>query len=131
MLHNKVKASSTSQHYLVDLIEWESFPEQELSLADIQVLAAKRWPTIVTRAQFAQVTGLTEFPHDLRRHLNDDGALVDYANGQLDYTLKGVHAHVSVVWNFEAPTGAGDTHFSIMRGTKANVIILARQGGEL
>jgi hypothetical protein len=35
---------------------------------------------------------------------------------------------VSVVWNFEAPAGAGDTHFSIMKGTKANLII--RQGKE-
>jgi hypothetical protein len=33
-----------------------------------------------------------------------------------------------VIWNFAAPPGAGDTHFSIMRGTKANVII--RQGRE-
>ena len=114
--------------HLVDLIQWESFPEQELSTADVHVLAAKRWPTVVTREQFAQVTGLKDFPDYLLGKLNAEGSLVDFANGQLDYTLKGVHAHVSVVWNFEAPSGAGDTHFSIMRGTKANVII--RQGKE-
>jgi predicted dehydrogenase len=114
--------------HLVDLIQWESFPEQSIALSDIKVLRARRWPTIVTREQFAQVTGLQDFPDYMRIMLNDEGALLDYANGELSYTLKGVHAKVSVVWNFEAPPGTGDTHFSIMRGTNANVII--RQGKE-
>jgi hypothetical protein len=39
------------------------------------------------------------------------------------YSLRGIHAKVSVIWNFEAPAGGGDTHYSIMCGTKANVII--------
>jgi len=33
-----------------------------------------------------------------------------------------------VIWNFQAPEGTGDTHYSIMRGTKANIII--KQGKE-
>jgi len=33
-----------------------------------------------------------------------------------------------VIWNFEAPEGGGDTHYSVMRGTKCNLII--RQGAE-
>jgi predicted dehydrogenase len=114
--------------HLVDLIQWESFPEQEIALSDITMLRARRWPTVVTRKQFAQVTGLPDYPEFLRGRLNHDGALLDYANGELSYRLKGVHAKVSVIWNFEAPPGAADTHFSIMRGTKANVII--RQGKE-
>ncbi|HEV7747151.1 MAG TPA: putative oxidoreductase C-terminal domain-containing protein [Pyrinomonadaceae bacterium] len=114
--------------HLVDLIQWASFPEQRIALTDIKMLRARRWPTVVTREQFAQVTGLSDFPEFLRGRLNDEGALLDYANGEMNYTLKGVHAKVSVIWNFEAPAGTGDTHFSIMRGTKANVII--RQGKE-
>jgi hypothetical protein len=39
-----------------------------------------------------------------------------------------VHAKVSVTWDFEAPPGAGDTHFSVMRGTKASLTI--KQGKE-
>lgn len=114
--------------HLVDLIQWESFPEQTIDLTDIKMLRARRWPTVVTREQFIQVTSLNDFPEYLRGRLNDEDALLDYANGELNYTLKGVHAKVSVVWNFEAPAGTGDTHFSIIRGTKANVII--RQGKE-
>jgi len=30
---------------------------------------------------------------------------------------------VSVIWNYEAPEGTGDTHFSIMRGTNCHLII--------
>jgi len=44
------------------------------------------------------------------------------------YKINGKHAKVSVIWNYEAPEGTGDTHYSIMRGTKANLII--RQGAE-
>ena len=39
------------------------------------------------------------------------------------YKIKGVHAKVSVVWNYQAPEGAGDTHYSIMRGSQCNLII--------
>lgn len=57
-----------------------------------------------------------------------DSILQVYANGEMNYTIKGVHARVSVKWNFQAPEGAGDTHYSIMRGTVSNLII--RQGKE-
>jgi hypothetical protein len=74
--------------HLVDLIQWESFPEQAIALTDIRMLRARRWPTVVTREQFAQVTGLPDFPDYLRGSLNDAGALLDYANGELSYTLE-------------------------------------------
>jgi hypothetical protein len=44
------------------------------------------------------------------------------------YKLKGVYAKVSVEWKFEAPPGGGDTHYSVMHGTKCDLII--RQGAE-
>ena len=31
-----------------------------------------------------------------------------------------------MLWNFEAPPGSADTHFSVMRGSKSNLVI--RQG---
>jgi predicted dehydrogenase len=114
--------------HLVDLIQWESFPEQTIALTDVRLLQARRWPTVVTRAQFAQVTSLSDFPKYLLGQLNKDRALLDYTNGEITYTLKGVHAKVSVIWNFAAPEGTGDTHSSIMRGTKASVVI--HQGKE-
>ncbi len=60
--------------------------------------------------------------------MQPDGNLHTYANGEINYTIRGVHAKVSVLWNFEAPAGSGDTHYSVMRGTNANLVI--RQGKE-
>ena len=113
--------------HLVDLVQWECFPGEILDFArDIRIHGAKRWPTIISPAQFAQVTQLQAYPDFLRRDVQPDGSLHAYANGEIDYRIRGVHARVSVRWNFEAPEGAGDTHFSVLRGSKANLVI--RQG---
>jgi len=115
--------------HLVDLIQWEAFPEQILSPADAKVLSARRWATTLTPAQFKQVTGADTFPDYLKRDVDvKDGSLHVYSNGEFTYQLRGINAKVSVTWNFEAPPGAGDTHFSLMRGSKASLII--RQGAE-
>jgi len=34
-----------------------------------------------------------------------------------------VHARVSVLWDFKVSKGAVDSHFSIMKGIKANLVI--------
>lgn len=113
--------------HLVDLVQWEAFPEQTLSQSDVVVLSARRWATPVTREQFRKVTKADDFPAFLASDVKD-GTLQAYSNGEINYTLRGVHARVSVTWNFEAPPGTGDTHFSVMRGTRANLTI--RQGAE-
>jgi hypothetical protein len=113
----------------VDLIQWECFPEQIINYeSDIQVLKAKRWATELTPSMFNRVTHLEGYPEYLKKDLIKDSVLNVYSNGEINYTLKGTHAKVSVIWNYEAPEGAGDTHYSIMRGTKANLII--KQGKE-
>jgi predicted dehydrogenase len=113
--------------HLVDLVQWECFPDRVLDYrSDIHITSARRWPTAMTLAQFAQVTQHVAYPAYLRKDVQADGSLNVYANGEINYTIRGVHAKVSVLWDFEAPAGAGDTHFSIMRGSKANLVI--RQG---
>ena len=114
--------------HLVDLVQWECFPGIVLDYKkDIHVDKAKRWATIITPAQFKRSTQLDNFPDYLQQYVKD-GALNVYANGSFNYTIKGVHARVAVTWNFEAPSGGGDTHYSIVKGTKANLVI--RQGAE-
>ena len=114
--------------HLVDLVQWECFPEVILDYnKDVQIVSARRWTTDMGKDQFQQVTGLLEYPAYLEKDIRNDSLCV-YANGEINYTLKGVHAKVVVIWNYMAPEGAGDTHYSIMRGTKANLII--RQGAE-
>ncbi len=109
--------------HLVDLVQWECFPDQALDYRkDIRMLSARRWPTPITPAQFAASTGLIAYPDYLKSAVKDS-LLNVYANGEMNYTLKGVHARVSVKWNFQAPEGSGDTHYSIIRGTLANLVI--------
>lgn len=115
--------------HLVDLIQWECFPNEVLDYnSDIDVLKASHWSTELTPAMFRRVTHLDNYPDYLKKAIIKDSVLNVFSNGAIDYTLKGVHAHVSVIWNYEAPTGAKDTHYSIMRGTGANLII--KQGKE-
>lgn len=108
--------------HLVDLVQWECFPEQILSPSDINMVAAKRWPTIIAREEFKDVTGLDEFPDYLQKDVRD-GNLNVFANGEMIYQLKGIWAKVSVTWNYIAPPGGGDTHYSVMRGSKCDLII--------
>jgi len=113
--------------HLVDLVQWEAFPEVTLKATDAKVLNSRRWATALTAEQFGRVTGAKEFPAFLNTYVKD-GVLQAPANGEFTYTLKGVHAKVSVTWEFEAPPGAGDTHFSVLRGTRASLTI--KQGAE-
>ncbi|NNE76912.1 MAG: oxidoreductase [Pricia sp.] len=113
--------------HLVDLVQWEAFPGQVIDSTDIEMVSARRWPTVLTKEEFQKVTGLDEFPEYLEKDIKD-GKLYVYCNGEMTYKIKGKYAQVSVIWNYQAPEGTGDTHYSIMRGTKSNLII--KQGKE-
>jgi predicted dehydrogenase len=113
--------------HLVDLVQWGCFPEQSLDYrADIRITSARRWTTAITPAQFAQVTQCDGYPVFLQKDVYPDGSLHIFTNGAIDYTIRGVHGKVSALWNFEPPASAGDTHFSVMRGSGADLVI--RQG---
>lgn len=113
--------------HLVDLVQWECFPEQVIDYQnDIKLTSARRWTTDMSLSQFSAITKQTAFPDYLKKDVVKDSVLRVYSNGEINYQLRGIHAKVSVTWAYKAPEGAGDTHYSIMRGTKANLII--RQG---
>jgi predicted dehydrogenase len=116
--------------HLVDLVQWECFPEQVLDYTkDIKIQTARSWPTTISKTQFIELTKLPEMPAYLDKYTDKGKQNINVlCNGEINYTLKGVHAKVSVIWNYKAPDGTGDTHYSIMRGTKANLVI--RQGAE-
>lgn len=115
--------------HLVDLVQWECFPEQIINYKeDIKMLYATRWPTELKPKQFYDVTGFSEYPKYLSKDIINDSILQVFSNGEIIYQIKGVIAKVSVIWNFQAPQGTGDTHYSIMRGSKSNLVI--KQGAE-
>jgi predicted dehydrogenase len=111
--------------HMVDMIQWTCFPGVGLDYnKDIQIVSAKRWSTPITPAQFKKSTNKDSFPSYLQKDIQNN-VLNVYSNGEMNYTVKGVHAKVSIVWNFE---GGEDSQYSIMRGTKANLIINKGKG---
>ncbi|MFC0186639.1 Type 1 glutamine amidotransferase (GATase1) [Pseudarcicella hirudinis] len=111
--------------HLVDLVQWECFPEIPLNNNDVKINHAKRWVTPMTLSQFSKITGASAFPSFLKKDVVNDTVLNVFCNGEINYALKGVNAKVKVIWNYSAPEG-GDTHYSIMKGSMANLEI--RQG---
>jgi len=115
--------------HLVDLVQWECFPEQAIHYKnDVRLTSARHWPTDMTLSQFKTITKTNAFPDYLKKEVVKDSILPVYCNGEFTYQLKGVYAKVAVKWGYKAPEGTGDTHYSIMRGTKANLVI--QQGAE-
>ena len=114
--------------HLVDLVQWTLYPEQALDYQqDIQLRSAKRWPTVISQAQFARVTGTPEFPPYLRPAIHD-GALDYFANNSVLYQLRGNYIRLKITWGFEPPAGSKDSELAIFRGTKARIEV--RQGPE-
>ncbi len=109
--------------HLVDLVQWAAFPETPLAITDGKVIDAKRWTTPMRLSQFATITGLKTFPDYLHKDVVSDSILQIYSNGEIDFTLKDIHAKVRVIWNYSTNTG-GDTHYSIMKGENADLEII-------
>ena len=115
--------------HLVDLVQWTCFPDEAIDYKkDIQVLNAVRSSTPMTKSQFQKITGNTTFPDYLNEYKTDDTTISVQSNGEIIWKLKNLVARVKVRWDFQAPVGAGDTHFSRMRGSKSDLVI--RQGAE-
>lgn len=117
--------------HLVDLVQCTVMPEQEIDYnKDVEFTSAKRWATKIPLDKYQLVSGKEQYPDFLQKDIVDD-TLHAYSNGELNYKLNGVNCRVSVVWNFMAEVGTegtGDTHYSVVKGAKADVMI--RQGAE-
>jgi predicted dehydrogenase len=115
--------------HLIDLVQWECFPDTVLDYKkDIQITTARLWPTPVTLSQFTAVTKKDSFPDFLKADVVKDSILQTHANGEINYTLKGVHVKMIARWDYKAPEGSGDTHYSLLKGSLANLEI--KQGKE-
>jgi predicted dehydrogenase len=111
--------------HLVDLVQWTLFPDQALDYRkDVRLLSAQRWPTLIPRAEFKRVTR-EDFPASLLARVKND-SLEYFCNTYVTYTLRGAHVGLNVIWDWEAPAGAGDSHFAYYRGSRARIEI--RQG---
>jgi predicted dehydrogenase len=114
--------------HLVDLAAWLLFPEQAIDYrSELRLSSARRWPTALSEAELRRVTGLKQLPPELASRLSGS-SLAYYANGEMAYTVRGVHVRLRALWNYAPPEGAGDTHTAVVRGSLALLEIL--QGAE-
>jgi predicted dehydrogenase len=111
--------------HLVDRVHTTLFPDAALDYrTDIDIVAASRWPTVVTSAQFRQLTGEDRWPDYLAPWLRGD-ALDYFCNGRVDYRVRGICVRLEVRWDWQAEQG-DDTHQALYRGTRCRLEI--RQG---
>src|SRR5882724_796616 len=107
--------------HVVDLVQWTAFPDAKLDYrTDVQVLGGKRWPTVMSRADFEKVTGDAEFPQFLMKNVKN-GQLEYFCNNSVHYTVRGAHVKLDILWSWEAVPGTGDTYDASFRGSKARV----------
>lgn len=109
--------------HLVDMTHWMLFPGQPIEYeTDIQLLDARRWPTSVPLVTFAKITGEDHFPDAIRGFVKHD--ILDYfCNGEVLYRVKGVPVHLREIWNLEIPPDGGDTHRSVVKGSRSDLVI--------
>ncbi|MFD2146400.1 putative oxidoreductase C-terminal domain-containing protein [Mucilaginibacter antarcticus] len=110
--------------HLVDLAQWQCFPNRTINYkTDIKFNNAKRWPSEITQSQFKAITKLDGFPEFLRKNVIKDTILQVYANGTVNYKLFGVNMKLTAKWAYSAPPGSADSHYSLLHGTKADLVI--------
>lgn len=115
--------------HLVDIVQWMAFDTTIIDYKkDIQVQQAEKWPTPLKHSEFTAITGAEAIPDNLKPFVVQDSIINVPANGAIHYAINGVNAKVTALWNYQAPEGGGDSHYALVRGTKANLII--RQGKE-
>jgi predicted dehydrogenase len=86
----------------------------------VELLAVRRWATPVPRALFARVTGRPDFPPELRDVVV--GSELSYlGNAELSLRLAGITAALDTRWDLSVPPGGGDTHRSVIRGSRAEI----------
>ncbi|HXV08058.1 MAG TPA: putative oxidoreductase C-terminal domain-containing protein [Burkholderiales bacterium] len=114
--------------HLVDLVQWMAGGGEPFRYPrDVELISARQWPTDVPRDMFARITGLEDFPAALRSRVSG-GVLRYLCNAEIAYRLRGVPVLIESRWDLAIPEGGGDTHFTVVRGTRADLVV--EQGPE-
>jgi len=107
--------------HLVDRVHTTLFPDVAVDCGrDIAIDAVRRWPTLVSLAQFHEVTGEARWPRYLEAALDGD-SLAYQTNAHLDYRVRGIHVGLDMVWEWREPPGGGDAHTATWCGTRGRI----------
>jgi predicted dehydrogenase len=107
--------------HVVDLVQWTAFPNDNIDYRkDIHILSQRRWPTVISQADFERVTGESQFPAPLAPHIKD-GKLEYQCNNSIHYTVRGAPIELDIRWNWES--AEGDVYEAAFQGTKSRIEI--------
>jgi len=114
--------------HLIDLTFWKTFPDEIIDYKkDVKILLAKHWPVNITRSEFSTATSLSEIPASLKPFMKDT-LLEVFANGSINYQVKGINMGVSVEWRAATPKEGNDLRYASAEGTKATLLIKQEYG---
>ncbi len=109
--------------HLVDLAQWMSGDGTAFDYQrDVALEAARQWPTAVPLDIYSKITGLSDFPASVREHVAG-GALQYLCNAGIRYRLRGIPVQIESLWNLAIPENGGDTHYGVLRGTRAELTV--------
>lgn len=109
--------------HLVDLAQWMVAGETGGDFErDVALTEARQWPTEIPLNILSRITGASDFPAEIRRHVHN-GVLNYLCNANISYTLRGVPVEIDSIWDLAIPEGGGDTHYGILRGKRAYLIV--------
>ena len=99
--------------HLLDLVMWQCFPDSVIDYTtDVELVDALHSATVITPEQFLSSTGQ-----------KIDTPLEVFSNGTILVRIKDILVRIDVQWNFEAPSGSGDTFTATYRGTRGTIEI--------
>jgi predicted dehydrogenase len=109
--------------HLVDLAQWITGGGEAFDYnLDVELLCARQWPTEVPRDMFRLITGLDDFPEVVRDRIAD-GVLSYLCNAAMRFRLRGIAVAIESRWALAIAEGGGDTHYVLVRGTAADLIV--------
>ncbi len=109
--------------HLVDMTHWMLFPGVALDFKrDMGLLQARRWPTRIPLETYRKITQQADFPATIKEAVT--GQFLQYfSNREIVYRVKNVPVHIRVIWNLAIPPGGGDTHQSMIKGTRSDLLV--------
>lgn len=109
--------------HLVDLAQWMVGGDKGADYdRDVLLTAARQWPTEIPLKIFSRITGLDSFPQRSGADVRN-GVLHYLCNANIQYVLRSVPVEIDSIWNLAIPPGGGDTHYGILRGNRANLVV--------
>lgn len=108
--------------HFIDLIFWECFPGKAVTADDVKLVAAERYPTVISLEQYGAVTGAETFPEYLSEDIKD-GMLHVYSNGVIDFEVCSVPVRIEMRWDYAPEEGSGDRFHEIIPGTESSIEI--------